>query len=118
MATQPDLRSQDREASLPLVSRDWPKEMIKDFTKLGEVAKLPIPNYEERLAIARASALIDPYLTRKPKVAGHKIFAKLDVLPREGVGVEQNRFHVDIYIEAILRAELSEYALAEAEGDF
>jgi hypothetical protein len=70
------------------------------------------------LAIARASALIDPYLTRKPKVAGHKIFAKLDVLPREGVGVEQNRFHVDIYIEAILRAELSEYALAEVEGDF
>jgi hypothetical protein len=118
MATQPNIRSQGQEASLTLVSTQWAKDMISDIRTLEDIAKLPVPDLEERTAITRAIDDAERYLQGVERDAAITLFAEFDVLHRQRMGVEQSDFQLKIYLKVIMRARIPQWALEQAIDDF
>jgi hypothetical protein len=107
-----------QEAGLPLVPMDWAKDQAKAVMIMKDVAGLPVPDFEQRRAIEaalhNARAFLEPATSDQYRAQ----LAALDTLPKRRVTQLHQEFHVKVYIRALERASISDWALGEAVGDF
>jgi hypothetical protein len=106
------------EAGLPLVSTEWAREQTKAIRQLSDIANLPIPDPDQRLAIQRACDGAASFLVTIDDKTARTVMAPFDTMPRRRAEAVQSDFHLSVYCKAIIHAGISQWALEKAVMDF